>query len=213
MVHKEIFKNTEQWIQKKFSGDATGHDVWHIKRVVQLADKIAREEQADIFICQMAAYLHDIPDEKLTDDIDAAKQEVLSFLDDQGISDDKIDAIWKAIKDVSFKGNHTTPETVEGRVVQDADRLDAIGAIGIARTFAYGGNKGSKMYEPQTDEQHEHLAYRDSNKTTIYHFYEKLLKLKDLMNTETAKSIAESRHQFMEDFLQQFYTEWKGDDC
>lgn len=207
-----MIQKTEEWVKNKFEKDGSGHDFWHIQRVVTLAEKIAEKEGANIFTCQMAAYLHDIPDEKLVDDVEKATEEVIRFLQALGLTEDEISPIWNALKDVSFKGNHTIPQTIEGKVVQDADRLDALGAIGIARTFAYGGNKERLMHDPTRPLLDETKGYRDKNTTSVQHFYEKLFKLKDLINTETAKNIAEERHAFMKQFLDAFFKEWKGDD-
>ncbi|SET31991.1 uncharacterized protein SAMN05421676_10427 [Salinibacillus kushneri] len=212
MDKQKILTNTEQWISERFSADTTGHDLWHMKRVVRLAKHIAYQEKADPFICQLAAYLHDVSDEKLVNDVDTSIQEIFTFLTNEGVEEKDRHAVWRAIKDVSFKGNHTIPEKMEGKVVQDADRLDALGAIGIARTFAYGGSQKNKLFDPNSPNTLEQMDYRNPAKTTIDHFYEKLLKLKNLMNTESAKEIAEDRHQFMEQFLARFYAEWNGDD-
>ncbi|GAA0480715.1 HD domain-containing protein [Salinibacillus aidingensis] len=212
MDKQKIFEHTERWITDKFAGDTTGHDQWHMKRVVKLAKQLAEKEKADSFICQLAAYVHDIPDEKLVNDIEAAVKEIFTFLKDEGVPEQVRHQIWLAFKDVSFKGNHMVPETLEGKIVQDADRLDALGAIGIARTFAYGGATGAKMFNPKSVDTVQKQDYRSHDKTTINHFYEKLLKLKDLMNTESAKKMAADRHQYMEQFLNRFYAEWNGDD-
>jgi uncharacterized protein len=207
-----ILEETENWVWKILSKDTTGHDFWHIRRVVNLAEKIAVNEGANVFVCKMAALLHDVADEKLVNDVEAANNEIMYFLNKLGLEQNVIEAIWDAMKDVSFKGNHREPTTLEGMVVQDADRLDAIGAIGVARTFAYGGSKGHKLHDPEGNVEGQSLSYRDPNKSSIHHFYEKLLKLKDFMNTSTAKGIADKRHRFMENFLEEFYEEWNGTD-
>ncbi|MCP8616086.1 HD domain-containing protein [Salirhabdus salicampi] len=211
MDKQVILQETEQWVKKRLMKDATGHDYWHIKRVYSLTETIAKVEKGDTFICRMAALLHDIPDEKLTDSVHQAKEEVNEILHSFHLSQSLIDSIWSAM-DISFKGNHRVPMTLEGKIVQDADRLDAIGAIGIARTFAYGGSKGSPMHDPTLPEEMANVSYRSKGKTTIQHFYEKLLKLKGYMNTRTGEKIAEERHQFMELYLKTFYKEWNGED-
>ncbi len=212
MNQEEVLERTDKWVEALFEGDASGHDYWHMKRVVRLAKEIAYKEGGDIFICQMAAYLHDVMDEKLHDDIVFMKKKIITFLEELNLSFDMIEKIFSAMEEVSFKGNHQTPKTLEGKIVQDADRLDAIGAIGIARTFTYGGKMGNIMHDPSIQPTFTFDTYRNRKKTIIYHFYEKLLHLKDLMNTDTAKRMAEKRHQFMEVFLEQFYKEWNGTD-
>jgi uncharacterized protein len=161
----------------------------------------------------MAALLHDIPDEKLNDSAEAGKNKLNAFLNSIALPEDAQKAIVEIIDSISFKGGSKTElKTIEAKIVQDADRLDAIGAIGIARTFAYGGKKGQPIYDPSIHVREEMSIeeYRKGKSTSIHHFYEKLLKLKDLLNTDTAKEMAEKRHQTMVDFLEQFYLEWEG---
>ncbi|GGB33076.1 HD domain-containing protein [Virgibacillus dakarensis] len=179
-----------------FQDDATGHDFFHMKRVARMARLIAKEENADTFICEAAAWLHDVGDHKLFADPEKALKETDLFLQSIDITDEWLKQIKTAMKDVSFSKGQI-PETIEGKIVQDADRLDAIGAIGIARTFAYGGVRGQLIY---------HDTNRD--KTSIQHFYDKLLKLKAGMHTKTAKRIAAERHLFMEEYLARFFKEW-----
>ncbi|WP_237648620.1 MULTISPECIES: HD domain-containing protein [Sediminibacillus] len=186
----------ETYVYEKFCKEGTGHDYAHMRRVALMACELAVLENADKLIAEAAGWLHDITDAKLTCDQGAAKQELVQFIQDIGIREEEWRAIDKAIADVSFRDGHKQPETLEGKIVQDADRLDAIGAIGIARAFAFGGARGRLIHEEGNDQ------------TTIQHFYEKLLLLKDLMNTEAAARIAEERHRFMEGFLRQFYLEW-----
>lgn len=184
------------YVYKLFHDDATGHDYYHMERVARMAKAIAREEGADLFICESAAWLHDIGDKKLFSRPKQARSEMDVFLKKIGSDRTTIEQINEAIKDVSFsKGS--TPATLAGKIVQDADRLDAIGAIGIARVFAYGGTREQLIYHDDKPED-----------TSIQHFYDKLLKLKGLMNTESAKEIAQKRHIFMENYLNQFYSEW-----
>lgn len=214
MTNVEIIKQTEAYVHNELSGEASGHDWWHIYRVTKLAKTIASVEGADVFICEMAALLHDIADEKLNESQEAGLQKVESWLQRIEVDDGTMKHIMEIIASMSFKGGGQPPmKTLEGQVVQDADRLDALGAIGIARTFAFGGAKGNIMYDPsikpRRDMSKEEYQKRDN--TAINHFYEKLLKLKDLMNTPYGKQLAEDRHQYMEQFLDQFYKEWEGE--
>ncbi len=174
-----------------------------MERVANIARSIAIQEGGDPFVVQVAGWLHDVADAKLVDDQANAMEEQKKLLESVIDSKDLIFSIETAMKDISFRGKHQTPETLEGKIVQDADRLDAIGAIGIARTFAYGGKAGQLIYSTPTKDKN----IKDNN-TTIQHFYDKLLLLKDLMNTETAKKMAQERHEFMERFLEEFYSEW-----
>lgn len=212
-MNEELLEKTLQYIKEKFQNDYSGHDYYHSVRVYKLATSICKEENADLEIVQLASLLHDVDDYKLFGGNVGAYSNAETFLKDNKISDTKIKAICDIISSISFKGTDTqVPQSREGKIVQDADRLDAIGAIGIARTFAYGGSKNRILHipdeKPRNDMNFE--EYSTSNGTTINHFYEKLLKLTDLMNTETAKRIAEHRHKYMENFLTEFYNEWDG---
>jgi len=181
-----------------FHDDSTGHDYYHMKRVAKMAKFISSEERGDTFISEAAGWLHDIGDKKLFNTPVEAIKEMNTFLRDIQISDHEIHQIQVAMKDVSFSKGDKTPTTLEGKIVQDADRLDALGAIGIARTFAYGGARNQLIHHP--DKQ---------DKTSIQHFYDKLLLLKDKMNTSTGKSLAMKRHIIMMEFLDHFYEEWE----
>jgi len=213
-MRDNIISDLELIIKSKFEGDSSGHDWFHIQRVWQTAKKIAEEENANVFIVQLGALLHDIADHKFVTDFEEESitrtQELLSKY--KSISQDEIDAVSHIVLNCSYKGgtSENKMESLEGKIVQDADKLDAIGAIGIARTFAFGGKFGSILYHPDIKPMtHKNLESYQKNRThTINHFYEKLLLLKDLMHTNTAKKIAEQRHQFMETFLAQFYNEW-----
>ncbi len=174
-----------------------------MERVANVAKGIAKQEGGDPFIAEVAGWLHDVADAKLVDDQASAVEEQNRLLESLIESKDLVFSIETAMKDISFRGKHKTPETLEGKIVQDADRLDAIGAIGIARTFAYGGKAGQLIYSTPTEGE----DIKDNN-TSIQHFYDKLLLLKDLMNTETAKKMAQERHEFMQRFLEEFYSEW-----
>ncbi|WP_149094608.1 HD domain-containing protein [Paenibacillus terrae] len=207
----DIIQKAEPFVQQQLEDDHSGHDWWHIDRVRKLSLEIAAKEGADTFICELAALLHDVADEKLNDSKQAGLDKVEHWLrlhvSDSGV----ITHVMTIIATMSYNGGQNPPmNTLEGQVVQDADRLDALGAIGIARTFMYAGSKGSMMHHPEKDfSQH---AYRATGKSAIYHFYEKLLKLKYLMNTAYAKELAAVRHQWMEMYLEQFYREWNVDD-
>ena len=184
-----------------FAGDSSGHDFDHTMRVYRMATRIAEEENADLQIVQLAALLHDVDDRKLSPETCENKDNAVAFLTQNRVEQDKIQMIVDIISQISFSAGNGAPVTMEGKCVQDADRLDAIGAIGIGRAFAFGGSRGRAMHDPSGADQ----------TSTIQHFYDKLLLLKDRMNTETGKVLAHQRHQFMEDFLQQFYAEWNGD--
>ena len=207
--------NEKRFIQGIFSGDSSGHDYYHTIRVYKLATKIAKQENADVKIVQLAALLHDVDDIKLSPDTYVTKKNAVDFMTINKIDGKRIEAVCKIIDEVSFAGTDSVvPDTIEGKCVQDADRLDAIGAIGIARTFAYGGSKGRRIHDPDI----KHMTNmnkadynQNHNSTSINHFYEKLLLLKDMMNTETAKKMAMHRQAVMEDFLEVFMAEWEGE--
>lgn len=204
--------------RSKMRDDETGHGFDHIQRVVRLADKLLKAyPQADRLLTLSAAYLHDVIDEKLVTDTTAASAEVRDFLTAQGFSADQQATIFLIMDNMSF---HKTldgtakPLPLEGQLVQDADRLDAIGAIGIARAIYFGGHFGEKIYDPAVAPrtQMSHAEYRNlGNETVINHFYEKLLTLKDLMNTDAAKILAAHRQAVMEDFLAEFKAEWRAE--
>ena len=211
---KEVIQEIEQEILKKFKNEATGHDWYHIDRVRKNALKIHEKEVGDSLVVELAALLHDISDHKFNGgDFDLGASIAKEMMVKYGVDESTIDAVTYIVKNVSYKGSGVadTMESLEGRIVQDADRLDAIGAIGIARTFAYGGSVGSPIYDPEilpkTNQTKE--SYVKDRSHTVNHFYEKLLLLKDRMHTDTAKKMAMERTQFMEDFLLQFYKEWK----
>lgn len=207
-----MIEETKTFVKNKLYGEGSGHDWFHIERVYNLAKYLAEKENADSFIVEMAALLHDIDDWKFSDTNDSNTTTIENFLNSINIDHDSFKKIIEIIQTMSFKGGvvDSTQHTIEGKVVQDADRLDAIGAIGIARTFAYGGSKNRLMYDPtiQPMDFQSLDEVKNAENHTINHFYEKLLKLKYLMNTNTAKEIAEKRHQFMEEFLNEFYSEW-----
>lgn len=212
MSEIQVLSQTENYIKNWFANEGSGHDWWHINRVRNLALKIADAEGGNRFIIELAALLHDIDDWKITENKQTSNAK--SWLISLRISQPEIKKILEIIDQVSFKGAgvETNATSIEARIVQDADRLDAIGAIGIARTFAYGGNKGRPIYIPGVlpDLHTDFESYKKTTAPTINHFYEKLLLLKNRLNTATAIEIAKKRHTFMEAFLERFYEEWEG---
>lgn len=208
-----LVQRTAAHIKELFSGEGSGHDWWHIYRVWQNALFLAREEKADLEVVQLAALLHDIADWKFQQDQqDGGAIAARQWLEQEQAPEALIQAVCQIIGEVSFKGaGVATPmSSLEGQIVQDADRLDAIGAVGIARAFAYGGFKNREMHNPDIPPQ-LHASFEDykkNNGPTVNHFYEKLLLLKDRMNTSAAKKLAAERHRFMEVYLQQFNREW-----
>ncbi len=215
MNKDQIIIQTTEYIKTRLMGEGSGHDWWHVYRVWKNAIHIGKQESVDLFVVELAALLHDVADWKFHDGNDEIGPQVAKeWLETLSVDEKVISHVCQIIKDISFKGAGvlTAMKTTEGMVVQDADRLDALGAIGIARTFAYGGSKNREMYNPEINpEMHASFEqYKKSQGTSINHFYEKLLLLKELMNTATAKQIAEKRHAVMEDYLQQFFSEWEG---
>lgn len=199
----EIIKETMLYVKEVLAGDSTGHDWWHIERVWKNALLINSNEKADTFIIELAALLHDIADHKFHGgDVEIGPKTARVWLEKLNVDEHVILHVVDIIATLSFKGGKviTPMKTIEGMVVQDADRLDAIGAVSIGRAFAYGGFKGRPMYDPT----------EPIKANTINHFYEKLLLLSNLMNTETAKKLAIERHAYMEGFLNQFFAEWNG---
>jgi uncharacterized protein len=216
MTSAQIIEATRKHLEEQFAAESSGHDYWHMYRVWQLAKHIAaRERDVDLFTLELAALLHDIADWKFHNgDDEAGPKAARAWLEPLGVDNQIITHIEAIIRNVSFKGANveTKLATIEGQIVHDADKLDAIGAIGIGRTFAYGGAKGRPMHDPnQPAEQHNTFeAYKNSSSPTINHFYEKLLLLKDRMFTDTGKALAQHRHSVMEQFLQEFLDEWDG---
>jgi len=211
-----LIKKTEQFIKKEFSLEGSGHDWWHIFRVWQIAKRIAKTEKADLFVVEMAALLHDLGDYKLEPDRkDRQAEKVGKWLTQMKVKIQDTDHILHIITHMSYSKNVVSQQelSLEGKVVQDADRLDAIGAIGIARNFVYDGYHGIQMYipdlKPNTFKSNDDYKQREG--VGINHFYEKLLLLKDKMNTKTAKKLASQRHKYMEKFLEEFYAEWEGE--
>ena len=217
MDKASVIKKTKEYAKKTLDGEGSGHDFWHVYRVWKMAKHIGKREKADMFVVEIASLLHDIADYKLHGgDTEIGPKTAAKWLKSLNVDEKTIEHVCQIIRDASFKGAKvkTPMKTLEGKIVQDADRLDAIGAIGIARTFAYGGNKGAPIYEPNVKPimYKTFEAYKNNTPPTITHFYEKLLLLKDLMNTKTAKKIAEGRHKYMEGYLKKFYLEWEGEE-
>lgn len=205
-------RQTEDYIRKLFANEGTGHDWWHIHRVRNTALKIAETEGGNRFIIEISALLHDVDDWKINND--AKVSGTLNWLKSIKMPKHETEKILEIIDQVSFKGAgvKNNAVSIEAKIVQDADRLDAIGAIGIARTFAYGGSKGRPIYRPEIKpEFHDSFeSYKKTSAPTINHFYEKLLLIKNHLNTVTAIEMAKKRHIFMEQFLEQFFTEWES---
>ncbi|MFC7356271.1 HD domain-containing protein [Jejudonia soesokkakensis] len=214
-LDQALIENTIHFVKKELKDAEGGHDWFHIERVYKNAKLIAASEKVNSTIVALGALLHDIADSKFYDgDETVGPRKARVFLASEGVSEEIITHVMKIIKHISFKGGNN-PQKFQSKeldVVQDADRLDALGAIGIARTFNYGGFKNRKIYDPAIEPKLDMTVseYKNSTAPTINHFYEKLLLLKDRMNTETGKKLAIERHDFMEAFLTQFYAEWEG---
>jgi len=216
MSDDELISKTASFIQEKFKAEGSGHDWFHIARVWRLSKHIAQnEKQADLLTVELGALLHDIADWKFHDgDMEAGSKASRKWLEGIQVSDDVIKKVEDIVRSISFKaeGEKLELPSLESRIVFDADKIDAIGAIGIARAFAFGGHKGRLLYDPNV-KPIKNMTFEQRLKSethTINHFYEKLLLLKDLMQTETGKQMAERRHKFMEKFLEEFYSEWEG---
>ena len=214
-MNSNLILNTIKFVKNELQNAEGGHDWFHIERVWKNSKLIAQSENVNIEIVELGALLHDIADSKFhngDESIGPTKAKV--YLESENVNANTINHVIAIIENISFKGGKTkrTFSSFELDVVQDADRLDAIGAIGIARTFNYGGFKNRGIYNPEIkpDLNMTKEEYKNSTSPTINHFYEKLLLLKDRMNTETGKKIAQQRHQFMEQYLKQFYNEWNG---
>lgn len=196
-----LIENAKRFARDIFASDSSGHDYAHTFRVYRLAGRIARQEGADVALVELAALLHDVDDHKLSPDTAENKDRAVSFLRSQSMPEADIQKIVHIIDRISFSRNTLPPDTLEGQCVQDADRLDAMGAIGIARAFAFGGSHGRPIHDS---------TGADPN-TGIAHFYDKLLLLKDRMNTNTGRELAQHRHEFLQTYLTEFLSEWEGD--
>ena len=212
---KTVIQAIEQEIQRQFENEGTGHDWYHIDRVRRVALQIQEKEGGDRYVIELAALLHDVSDHKFNGgDFELGAAVADQMLTKYGVDDNTRSHIAEIVKNVSYKGSgvEDSMNSIEGKIVQDADRIDAIGAIGIARTFAYGGSIGQMIYDPEIPpkENQSVESYVNDRSHTVNHFYEKLLLLKDRMNTQTGKAIAEERTEFMQGFLKQFYNEWRS---
>ena len=213
MNKDKIIQNAIVYAKELFKNESSGHDFWHTLRVYNNAKLISGQENCDQFVVELGALLHDVDDQKIyggeLGQFDNAKK----FMIENGVDSLTTEMVCNIINKMSYTGDDIEEmDTIEGKIVQDADRLDAIGAIGIGRTFAFGGNKSREMHNPDIPPR-KYIAkeeYKSGTPSTINHFYEKLLKLKDLMNTETGKKIAQHRHEYMELFLKEFLEEWDG---
>ena len=214
MEKSKIIKKVKKYLEESFKNESTGHDYWHFLRVWKVSKEIAKKEGGDLLVIELGALLHDIADWKFhggTNQIGIEK--AIKLLKGFGVDRNTIDRVCYIIDNVSFKGAKVknTMGTKEGMIVQDADKLDAIGAMGIARVFAYGGKTGREIYNPDIKPvMHKSFEdYKNGKGTSINHFHEKLLLLKDRMNTKTAKKIAQQRHVFTQNYLKQFFKEWE----
>ncbi|MBZ9534210.1 HD domain-containing protein [Cytobacillus oceanisediminis] len=211
-----IITKVEKLVKLEMEKDTSGHDWYHVDRVRKMALLLSEKEGNGYSrSIELAALLHDISDEKLNNSKEDGQQKLANILACISIDNHEKEQIITIISSVGFKGgNGIFPESLDAKIVQDADRLDAIGALGIARTFAYGGSVGSPIYDPSLSirQKMTEEEYRKNNSSSIHHFYEKLLKIKNLLHTDSARKIAEARHLFMESFLQEFYKEWNVQD-
>lgn len=216
MIYSEIVNKTVLFVKEKLENAEGGHDWFHIERVFKNSLSIAGGEVCDTNVVLLAALLHDIADSKFHNGDETIGPKIArEFLENENVDEATIQHVISIIENISFKGGNTQNlfSSIELDIVQDADRLDAIGAIGIARAFNYGGFKNRPLYNPNIapNLQMSKEEYKNSQAPTLNHFYEKLLLLKDKMNTETGKQIAKERHRYMEGFLSQFYAEWDGE--
>ena len=216
MEQKIIIQKTVDFVKETLADAEGGHDWWHIYRVWMLSKHIAKAEEVDLHIVELGALLHDIADSKFHDgDEEIGPRKAREFLEALDVAEDVIAHVENIIANISFRGANEVQrfKSPELDVVQDADRLDAMGAIGIARTFNYGGHQNKAIYDPNIKPNPNMTKdeYKNGKPPTINHFYDKLLLLKDRMNTKTGKGMAAHRHDFMEKFLEEFYREWDGE--
>lgn len=208
----QVIHDAMVYLKNNYSGEWTGHDYWHMIRVYQMASELAEKENADLFVVQLAALLHDVDDKKLSPTTHDTLDNAIQFMKMSHVSDADSKRVCDIIREVSYRGKESVvPASVEGKCVQDADRLDALGAIGIARIFAFGGSNHRPIYDPEIPPIHAASAeeYVTSPTTSVNHFYEKIFHLKEMMNTMAARKVAEQREAFMKNFLTQFFAEWK----
>jgi uncharacterized protein len=214
-IQIDIVKKVKEFIKNKFISEGTGHDWWHMERVYNTATHIAKKEKVDLFVVQLAALLHDISDFKFNGGDEKLGGKLANeYLLSLGVDKEVADHVSRIVDNISFKGlgEKNKIETKEGFVVQDADRLDAIGAIGIARCFSYGGSKNRPIYDPdfKEDKNKNFEQYKKGSSSSLQHFDDKLLHLKDLMNTKTGELMAKKRHNYLKDYTKQFLKEWTG---
>ncbi len=209
----ELLEKVEKYVTRELENAEAGHDIWHIRRVVKNARKIAEKEGGNLEIILLGAWLHDIADAKFYDgNEEIGPRKAAEFLQSNGVAPDTVFHVENIIRNISFKNHFNTNgfESLELHIVRDADRLDAMGAIGVARAFHFGGYKNNPIYRPDIP-LHQPVdaeTYKKYRRSTIHHFYDKLLHLKDMLHTETAKKMAEERHRFLELFLDRFFKEW-----
>ncbi|MDO8898553.1 MAG: HD domain-containing protein [Bacteroidales bacterium] len=213
--YEKIISNAIAFVKEQLAGAESGHDWWHIQRVYTTVCSMAEKIESDRLIVELSALLHDIADAKFNGgDEEIGPAKVRAFLKTTELNDEKVEAVVYIVRNMSFKASYdfAGEKSIEFQIVQDADRLDAIGAIGIARAFSYGGYKGRPFYNPEIlpEKYTNGKDYKSSISPTINHFYEKLLLLKELMNTDEGKRRAEKRHLYMVSYLQQFFDEWEG---
>lgn len=216
-VSQKVIRAAEEYVRNILASEGTGHDWYHIDRVRKMGVRIAKQEKVDASLVELMALLHELPDHKIVGfgNEDAALENIKTWLLQQNVSTELCDIICYVIKNQSYSASGVRGEKLtspEGRVMQDADRLEALGAIGIARVFAYGGKTHRLLYNP-TEKPRKRVnakQYKAVQPSSVTHFYEKLFKLRDLMNTKTGRRIATQRHRFMEKFLEEFFAEWKS---
>ncbi len=214
MTHTALIESFATYVRERLEGEGSGHDWWHIERVWRMGKRLAAAEAADTLVVELACLGHDLADWKFSGDEKASGRETRAFLEKHGVPEETIATVAAIMDSISYKGAAVADKetTLEAKVVQDADRLDAIGAVGVARVFAYGGHANRILHHPE-EKPVLHAtkeAYMTAKGTSINHFYEKLLLLKDRMNTDSARQIAAARHAFMEVYLEEFFLEWEG---
>ena len=212
-MNKDLVEKIIKFVENYFEHDATGHDFYHTLRVYKLAKKIAEKEHANVIFTSLIALLHDVDDCKLVGEEGVLFKNTKKVLHDNDVDEKIIDLICSEISKLSFKGNGVNrPDTLEGKIAQDADGIDDLGAMGIARTFTYGGSIGRTIYSPKIPirDSVSEKDYITNTGTSIGHFYEKKLKLLDLINTDEARKMAEHRTQYIKDYLDEFFAEWEG---
>ena len=210
---ENLIEKTIEYVKEYFKNDSSGHDFYHTLRVYKLARNIAEKKEADVELTSIIALLHDVDDCKLVGESGELFKNVRGYLDSNNVDEEKINLICNEISKITFKGNgKNCPDTLEGKIAQDADRIDDLGAIGIARTFTYGGKIGRTIYSPEIPirESVSEEDYINNSGTSIGYFYEKKLKTLELINTEEAKIIAQKRTEYILNYLKEFFEEWEG---